>query len=156
MTGRRYRLLSEAEWEYVTRAESGTDFYFGNKESKLCLYANGADNSTDIDWRNHSCSDGVAGKTASVGSFKPNHFGLFDLHGNVWEWVEDCWHDNYGDAPSNGSAWLTANRGECIFRVLRGGSWSSRPRNLRSAFRSWEWSRTRSNIIGFRVARDLD
>ena len=86
-----------------------------------------------------------------VGSFPPNPFGLFDMHGNVWEWVEDCWHRNYKNAPSDGSAWVVQS--SCNHRMLRSGSWSVGPRNLRSAVRSRFADGIRSDSIGFRVAR---
>ena len=88
----------------------------------------------------------------AVGSFEGNGFGLHDVHGNVWEWVEDCWNDSYAGAPSDGSAW---ERGECARRVVRGGSWSIKPRFLRSAFRDWFGTGFRDYVLGFRVARTL-
>ena len=90
-------------------------------------------------------------QTAPVGSFAPNAFGLYDMHGNVWEWVEDCWNASYSGAPSNGTAWLG---GECTERVLRGGSWLDDPRDLRAADRGRITSGIRLSNIGFRVARD--
>ena len=151
-TGRRYRLLTEAEWEYAARAGSEKKFHFGNDVAQLCRYANHADAGTDYEWRNTYCSDGVGKRTAEVGSFAPNAFGLFDMHGNVWEWVQDCWNDHYRRAPKNGLAWL---EGDCSKRVLRGGSYSYEPESLRSAFRASVESRIRNNDIGFRIARDL-
>ena len=94
------------------------------------------------------------GKTVLVGSFSPNAFGLYDVHGNVWEWVQDCWNDSYRGAPSDGSAW---ERGDCSRRVLRGGSWGNKPRDQRSANRDKLLSAYRSSrTLGFRVARTLD
>ena len=87
-----------------------------------------------------------------MGSFQANGFGVYDMHGNVWEWVEDCRNDGYRRAPSDGSAWL---RGNCERRVLRGGSWGSLPRSLRSAERLWNTSGYRGSGLGFRVARTL-
>ena len=124
-TGERYRLPSEAEWEYAARAGSTTEYHFGNDESQLCRYANHADTSTDYNWRNTDCSDGVGKRTATVGSYQPNGFGLHDMHGNLWEWVQDCWNDSYQGAPTDGSAWTSGN---CEKRVLRGGSWYNLPR----------------------------
>ena len=124
-TGEVYRLPSEAEWEYVARAGTRTTYWWGN----------------DIG-RNRANCDGCGSRwddkqTAPVGSFSPNPFGLYDVHGNVWEWVEDCW------------------KGNCSRRVLRGGSWKFIPRNLRSAYRDGLTTGLRNNIIGFRVARTL-
>ena len=87
-----------------------------------------------------------------VGSFPENGFGLHDVHGNVWEWVEDCYHDSYEGAPVDGSAWVS---GDCSYRVMRGGSWNDSPRNLRSASRLRNTTGYRSNSNGFRVARTL-
>ena len=91
---------------------------------------------------------------APVGSFPANGFGLHDVHGNVWEWVEDCWHGHYKGAPSDGSAWTSG--GDCSKRVLRGGSWNNNPRNLRSANRNRNTTGNRNDNNGFRVARTLD
>ena len=147
-TGEEYRLLSESEWEYVARAGSRGARYWGQGEQ--CRHANGADASTDFSWRT-GCSDGYA-RTAPVGSFVPNGFGLHDVLGNVWEWVEDCQHDNYAGAPSEGSAWVT---GDCSLRMHRGCSWYSAPSSLRSAYRNGSLPRDRSSVKGFRVARTL-
>src|SRR5262249_13110953 len=95
---------------------------------------------------------GSAGKTVPVGSFLPNAFGLYDMHGNVGEWVQDCWNGSYNGAPSDGSAWTI---GDCSHRVLRGGSWGSNPQDLRSAIRGRKSSVDWSNYFGFRVARTL-
>ena len=146
-TGKAYRLLSEAEWEYAARAGTTGPFHFG------------ATISTDqANYDGHSTygsgRKGVyRGKTVPVGSFPANGFGLHDVHGNVWEWVEDCWHENHFGAPLDGSAWTSG--GDCGDRVLRGGSWSNEPRNLRSAFRVWYGAGIRDVNIGFRVARTL-
>jgi formylglycine-generating enzyme required for sulfatase activity len=131
-TGKRYRLPTEAEWEYAARAGSTTKYHFDNEERELCEHANGADQSTDYVWRNKACNDGSGKKTTPVGSFLPSQFGLYDMHGNVWEWVEDRWHKDYFGAPDDGSAWTI---GSTRLRVLRGGSWYFEPRNLRSASR---------------------
>ncbi len=149
-TGEEYRLLSESEWEYAARAGTTTRYSWGESASGQCRYANGADGSTGFDWA-VECDDGYA-RTSPVGSFAANGWGLHDVHGNVWEWVEDCWNGSYAGAPSDGRAW---GSGECGRRVLRGGSWLSDPRDLRSAFRSWYDSGDRFDCYGFRVARTL-
>jgi formylglycine-generating enzyme required for sulfatase activity/serine/threonine protein kinase len=150
-TGKSYRLPSESEWEYAARAGSTTKYSFGNSERDLCRYANHADTSTDYDWRNQACSDGVGKQAAPVGSYEANDFGLLDMHGNVWELTQDCWNGSYADAPSDGSAWL---RGDCDRRVVRGGSWQHIPDFLRSAARNRTTATLRLDI-GFRVAQDL-
>ncbi len=137
-TGQRYRLLSEAEWEYCCRAGTETAYSFGDTITKAqAQFSEG--------W-------GSAGKTVEVGSFPPNAFGLYDMHGNVWEWCEDCWNESYNGAPADGSAWAT---GDCTFRVLRGGSWLSLPQILRAARRLRDDAEYRVSIGGFRVARTL-
>ena len=133
-TGKRYRLLSEAEWEYVARAGTKTAFHVGQALSPAQANYKGASRR----------------RTVAVGSFAANAYGLRDVHGNVDEWVQDCWNNSYARAPSNGSAWTA---GDCSGRVLRGGSWDSGPRNLRSADRDWTAASYRSFRTGFRVAR---
>ena len=147
-TGERYRLLSESEWEYVARAGTRTPFHFGATIST---------EQANYDGR-YTYGSGRKGRyrerTVPVGSFPPNGFGLHDVHGNVWEWVEDCWHDGYDGAPSDGSAWTSG--GDCSRRVLRGGSWDVVPRFLRSANRLRYAAGFRFSFVGFRVARTLD
>ena len=154
-SGAAYRLLSESEWEYVARAGTMTRFHFGNDPSRLCSWANAADltaRQTYSNWNNVAdCEDGYV-HTAPVGSFDVNALGLHDVHGNVWEWVQDCSNDNYQGAPSDGRAW---QRGECSRRMLRGGSWFANPPFLRSAERISEPTGTRYISYGFRVARTL-
>ena len=154
-TGAGYRLLSESEWEYVARAGSSTARYWGDirpeGESESCRYSNLMSQEWSFDPGVLSCNDGYL-YTAPVGSYGANGFGLHDVLGNVWEWVEDCWHDNYRGAPNDGSAW---ENGDCSRRVLRGGSWSSEPWHLRSAIRIWSVAGGRSNFYGIRVARTL-
>ncbi len=129
-----YRLLSEAEWEYAARAGTTTAYNTGSSISK------------------GQAKYGSRDKTVRVGSYRPNAFGLYDVHGNVWEWVEDCWNDSYSGAPVDGSAWLRDN---CRKQVLRGGSWLNKPWNLRSAYRARTSTVKRSGSNGFRVARTL-
>ena len=140
-TGNPYRLLSEAEWEYVARAGSTTKYHWGNNVGTNKANCDGCGSQ----WDDKS--------TAPVGSFEPNAFGLFDTAGNVYEWVADCWHDSYQGAPNDGSVWAGGN---CDRRVWRGGSWSDLPGGSRSAFRSGVDSRNRSGVNGFRVARTLE
>ena len=144
-TGQRYRLLTEAEWEYVARAGTTTDRYWGQGEAGQCRYANGDDDDAP-------CPDGYE-FTAPVGSYQPNAFGLYDVLGNVTEWTEDCWNLDYSGAPVDGSAWRS---GDCSRRVLRGGSWNYGPWVLRSALRSGGSAGYRDDDHGFRVARTIN
>ena len=141
-TGKRYRLPSESEWEYGARAGTETAYSWGNEIG--VNRANGHD----------SGSKWSGKQTSPVGSFEPNAFGLYDMHGNVWEWVEDCWHDNYEGAPSDGSAWTSD--GDSDERVVRGGSCFYSRRYLRSASRNWFTPSTRFNGHGFRLVQDLN
>ena len=137
-TGQKYRLPSEAEWEYAARAGGTTEWPQGTDESKLT---------------NHWYVNNSEGKTQIVGRKLANAFGLFDTYGSVWEWTQDCWHRNYVGAPTDGSAWTTACFGDR--RVTRGGSWNDGPSNLRSAFRNWDNPFNRSSVNGFRLAKTL-
>jgi formylglycine-generating enzyme required for sulfatase activity len=134
-TGQTYRLLSEAEWEYAARAGTTTPVWTGAgiKGAQANLY------------------DGTDG-TQPVGSYPKNPFGLFDVNGNVWEWVEDCYANSYGVQPTDGRAYLG---GDCEFRVLRGGSWNSFPRNIRSAIRYLKYPTYQYSDVGLRLARTL-
>jgi len=153
-TSARYRLLSEAEWEYAARAGSQAAFFFGDAEAELCGYANHADAATAYAWRNRACTDGFVSSPAPVGSFRANAFGLHDMSGNVWEWVEDCWHPSYAGAPTDGAAWTTACVG--LDRVLRGGAWSVRAANVRASYRYAFTPDLRAPYFGLRVARAMD
>lgn len=143
--------MTEAEWEYVARAGSTTKYHFGDLESQMCRYANFGDVTAGRE--GVPCSDGVGRQTAVVGRYAANAFGLHDMHGNVSEWVEDCWNENYSGAPSDGSSWLS---GVCSQRVIRGGCWFHGPSFQRSAFRSWSTPDWVDISVGFRVARTLD
>ena len=149
-----YRLLNESEWEYVARAGTETARYWGESERGQCRYANGADRTVmrhNSGWTTVDCDDGHY-RTAPVGSYEANGFGLHDVLGNVWEWTEDCWNGSYAGAPRDGSAWTS---GDCGRRVLRGGSWVNLPRSLRSAVRDGNALGLRFILNGFRVARTL-
>ncbi|MBW4465474.1 MAG: formylglycine-generating enzyme family protein [Pegethrix bostrychoides GSE-TBD4-15B] len=143
-TGRTYRLPSEAEWEYACRAGTKTAFHFGQTISPEFANYNGR----------RVYGDGFEGKdsqeTTPVGSFGvANRFGLYDMHGNVWEWCEDHWHDNFEGAPEGGSAWTKG--GDSSSRVLRGGSWYDVPQGCRSAYRFYSDPGSADNDCGFRV-----
>ena len=149
--GEPYRLPTEAEWEYAARAGSGTQYHFGNNREQLCRYANHADRTTDYDGRNKACSDGVGKMTATVATYQPNAFGLYDMHGNVGEWVGDCLNKRYKSAPSDGSAWES---GDCSLRVFRGGTWASLARQCRPAYRACRSPGARYGFLGFRLLRE--
>ncbi|MEI1376007.1 caspase, EACC1-associated type [Nostoc sp.] len=151
-TEKTYRLPSEAEWEYACRAGTTTPFYFGETiTTDLANYRG-----TDWDYNGTvypgNYAQGPKGEyreqTTDVGKFPANPFGLFDMHGNIWEWCQDEWHENYNGAPKDGSAWLIDNDNQML---LRGGSWSDLPRNCRSANRLYDARGGRNNNVGFRV-----
>ena len=146
-TGREYRLPSEAKWEYAARAGTTTPFYFGETiTSELANY--------DGNYTYASESKGeYREKTTPVGSFVPNAFGLYDMHGLVWEWCADTWHENYHGAPTDGSAWL--KDGNENRSALRGGSWLNNPQLCRSAVRVHDNRVLDSNLFGFRVEFDV-
>jgi formylglycine-generating enzyme required for sulfatase activity len=135
LTGQQYRLPSEAEWEYACRANTTSEFYFGADLTKSLA--------------NHS---NAVGATTDVGIYAPNAFGLYDMHGNVWEWCQDYWHDSYVGAPSNGSDWIDGNDNDSQnIRLLRGGSWIYDPNYCRSAYRYRNNADDRDFSSGFRV-----
>ena len=139
-TGKTYRLLTEADWEYAARAGSTTAFYWGDEIGKNNANCDGCGSK----WDNQ--------QTAPVGSFTANAFGLYDMAGNVWQWVQDCYHENYEGVSADGTAWIG---GDCNRRVIRGGAWISKPQVARSAGRFWNHADSRGNLLGFRVARTL-
>jgi formylglycine-generating enzyme required for sulfatase activity len=146
-TGEPYRLPSEAEWEYAARAGTTTPFSWGNTITPDQANYDGTS-------AYNGGTTGVYRKmTAEVGGFPANWFGLHDMAGNVWQWVEDTWHDHYQGAPSDGSAWITEDSNSS--RVVRGGSWFNVPRNVRSACRFDYSPNFRNYYVGFRVARPL-
>ena len=152
-TGESYRLASEAEWEFAARAGTITRYFWGDGQEG-CEFANGADETAKAenpDWAIMPCSDGNY-TTAPVGSYSPNGFGLHDMAGNLWEWVEDSWHDSYEGAPSNAVPW---QEGISSVRVIRGGSWFLKPEYLRSAIRGRNPPDYRYDNLGFRLARTL-
>jgi formylglycine-generating enzyme required for sulfatase activity len=157
-TGKIYRLPTEAEWEYAARGGARTRFHFGDSDRDYCRYGNGADQAARkgvpgaaADWDFLRCNDGFA-FTAPAGSFAPNPFGLHDMLGNVFEWVEDCWHDSYDGAPADGAAWIS---GDCGTRVQRGGAWGYPPDYLRTAVRGRQPQSYRYINAGMRVLREL-
>ncbi|MGH1351219.1 MAG: SUMF1/EgtB/PvdO family nonheme iron enzyme [Methyloligellaceae bacterium] len=141
ITGETYRLLSEAEWEYSCRSGSDAEFCFGDDEKQL----------NDYGWSDENAGE----QTHPVGQKKSNIFGLFDMHGNVWEWCEDVWHNGYEGAPTDGSARLKGGDEDEIRRVLRGGSWLNYPQYLRARNRYGDSRVNRNGGYGFRVARAL-
>ena len=146
-TGENYRLPTEAEWEYAARAGTQTAFSTGD-----CINTDQANYNGTFDWGSCGKTGVFREQTTEVESFPANQFGLYDMHGNVWEWVQDCYHNSYQDSvPKDGSAWEEAN---CMYRVLRGGSWENDPAGLRSAIRGGRSQTERVANSGFRVARD--
>ncbi|MGD1713988.1 formylglycine-generating enzyme family protein [Dapis sp. BLCC M172] len=142
-TAKNYRLPSESEWEYACRANTNTPFYFGETITTNLANYNGNSNYGEI-------STGVwRGQTTQVDSFPGNAFGLYDMHGNVWEWCADDWHSNYNFAPSDGIIWKSESKS--LYKVLRGGSWNIGARRCRSASRYALIPDSKDNFLGFRV-----
>lgn len=156
-TGKPYRLPSEAEWEYAARAGAATPWPWGEQASDGCDFANvydlnGAEHYA-LGWESVHCRDGYA-ESAPVGALRPNAFGLYDLIGNVAEWVDDCYTDSYVGRPKDGRSWFW--NGGCRRHVVRGGSWASSPQDARSASRTPADGSFRAVTVGMRVALDLD
>nr|VFJ72491.1 MAG: Formylglycine-generating enzyme, required for sulfatase activity, contains SUMF1/FGE domain [Candidatus Kentron sp. FW] len=149
-TGEKYRLPSEAEWEYAARAGTTTPFVTGH-----CIRTDQANYDGGVDYAGCGANTGLyRGKTLPVGSLPANPWGLHEMHGNVFEWTADCWHTNYHGAPNDGSAWGIDNGEDCL-HMVRGGSWFNVPGYLRSAFRFWFYADITNNNLGFRLAKDF-
>lgn len=160
ITGQRYRLLTEAEWEYAAKGGSGTKWPWGESDDQACEYENTFDLDSqaalppgaELSWAPLTCHDGH-GKIAPVGSYKPNAFGLYDMLGNVWEWAQDCSHKLYPAVPVDGSAVEVS--GTCELRAVRGGSWYTRQDRHRPTFRGRDPELKAGHHFGFRIARDV-
>jgi formylglycine-generating enzyme required for sulfatase activity len=158
-TGNQYRLPSEAEWEYACRAGTTTPFHFG--ETITTDLANYQGTDWEYEGKVYPGNYANAPKgiyretTIEVGSFPPNAFGLYDMHGNVWEWCADPWHENYQNAPNDDRVWEIERDRENTARVLRGGSWLSNPRYCRAAIRDWDRRVNSYDGWGFRLASSL-
>lgn len=145
-TGKPYRLLTEAEWEYAARAGTTTRFTSGDDPRDLCAFGNGA-----VPWV-RACTNAFANRTAPIGQFKANAFGLHDTIGNVWEWVDDCWHASHVGAATDGA---TRTEAGCDKHVIRGGSWLTGPIGLRAAMRAGVATGYRDDDAGLRILREL-
>jgi formylglycine-generating enzyme required for sulfatase activity len=155
-SGQRYRLPTEAEWEYAARAGTRTRWWWGEREADQCRYANGLDQrmvQVASIWSRYEvapCDDGFA-FTSPVTRFAANGFGLHDMGGNAWQWVEDCWQGSHAGAPNDASVAVTTEN--CASRVLRGGGWADSLQTLSAAHRFSYEPRIRHTALGFRLAR---
>jgi formylglycine-generating enzyme required for sulfatase activity len=152
-TGKAFRLPTEAEWEYAARGGTQGRYWWCEDQEPNCNMI--PDVANCVVCKSRRILYGLGERTLSVGSFAVNPVGLYDAAGNVQEWVDDCWHNNYEGAPADGAAWLEANEGNCGVRMVRGGSWADVPVDLRSAARAGRYVPTRDPYLGFRLAQDL-
>jgi formylglycine-generating enzyme required for sulfatase activity len=150
-TGRQYRLPSEAEWEYACRAGTTTPFHFGETITTDLANYRGTDEYNSSGFYGAGPKGEYRETTTPVDKFGPNFFGLSDIHGNVWEWCDDHWHDDYKKAPRDGRSWIDKTNETNAARMIRGGSWSDNPQACRSALRSMQHMHTTSYYVGFRV-----
>jgi formylglycine-generating enzyme required for sulfatase activity len=161
ITGKNYRLLTEAEWEYAAKSDSKAKWPWGERDEQACEYENTFDldsqvalpPGSELSWEPLACHDGQ-GMIAPVGSYKPNAFGLYDMLGNVWEWTQDCSLELYPAVPVDGSAVEVS--GSCPLRAVRGGSWYTRQDRHRPTFRGRDPEPKAGHHFGFRVARDVE
>ncbi len=157
LTGEKYRLPTEAEWEYAGRAGSTTSRFFGIRLEMVCEYANIFDihawKVLQYEWEHLPCEDGYV-ESAPVGSFKPNAFGLYDMLGNVWEWTEDCLA--YTFRPSNGTSSEAVLRGDCSQRAYRGASWLNHPAKYIGPSDRYKYLEVKESDLGFRLVREIE
>ena len=157
-TGRPYRLLSSTEFEYTTRAGTRGPWFWGPDNASACEYANVADSAFRKTFQYapvFNCNDGFE-RTAPVGSFKANPWGIHDLLGNAWEWTDDCVHSHGENVPTDGRPWTNENGGDCTRRVPRGGSWVSGTDWVRASAQAADGAEYHSQLLGFRVALTLE
>lgn len=157
-TGRQYRVPSTVEFEYASRASQASPWYWGTDPRKACEYANIGDRTFANQYPSEPifpCTDGYV-YTASVGKFKPNDFGLYDMVGNAWEWTNDCFQMDLTNAPTNGESLISGDEVDCTYRTPKGGSWISGIGWSRAAVRSRDFAHYKSFMLGFRVAATVE